>query len=94
VHCRLRQSQARRRHHRGWTAATPELQQPLATLANEALPLPQPELLVAVVAVKKGLQLLLLASVKRNRWGRELTLEKTSKPIMPTLQVRKAAIGL
>jgi hypothetical protein len=58
------------------------------------LPLRKPELLVAVVAAQQSLQLLLLTRFKRDRRSAELTVDKNSKPILPALQVGKAAIGL
>jgi hypothetical protein len=58
------------------------------------LPLRKPELLVAVVAAQQSLQLLLLTRFKRDRRSAELTVDKNGKPILPALQVGKAAIGL
>jgi hypothetical protein len=58
------------------------------------LPLPKPELLVAVVPVQQGLQLLLLTRIERDRGCAELTMDKNGEPVPPTLQVGKTAISL
>jgi len=91
---RLSQPQTGWRHHGNGAAATPELEQPFATLAHQSLPLTKPELLVAVVPVQQGLQLLLLTGIERDRRCAELTMDKNSEPFAPALQVGKTAIGL